>query len=66
MILLIIEQVCFTDIWLDYISLELKHKPQAVCHLHWRAVKDLDSSLVDEFTQRFALISSTGQTQADS
>ena len=48
--------------------MELTHpegKPMAVGHLHWRAVKDLDASLVDDFTQQFALLSANLVPVAD-
>ena len=45
----------FADVWLSYIELESSHergKPENIAHLHWRAVKDIDPQLVDEFRQR--------------
>jgi hypothetical protein len=48
--------------------MELTHtkgKPESVGHLHWRAVKDLDASLVEEFTRRFTIISTDHVPAAD-
>jgi len=40
-------------------ELEMHHqrgKPANIAHLHWRAVKDLNPQLVDEFNQRSAAL----------
>lgn len=49
----------FLDLWIDYVKMELTFvggKPETVGHLYWRAVKDLDANLVDEFVQNYAVI----------
>ena len=54
------------DVWLNYMQLETSHprgKRASVGHLHWRAVKDLDPQLVDEFNQRSAALYNTASVR---
>lgn len=47
------------DIWIDYIKLEMTHpqgKPENVGNLHYRAVKQLNGELNQEFITQFTLL----------
>ncbi|XP_012284127.1 U3 small nucleolar RNA-associated protein 6 homolog [Orussus abietinus] len=51
------------NVWIDYITFEMKHSdPKNVADLHSRAVKTLDSTLVDTFISKFSLL----KTDSDS
>ncbi|XP_070580841.1 U3 small nucleolar RNA-associated protein 6 homolog [Ptychodera flava] len=46
------------DIWLSYIKLEMTHpkgKTENIGKIHWRAIKELNSELTDEFMNRYIL-----------
>ncbi|XP_013395525.1 U3 small nucleolar RNA-associated protein 6 homolog [Lingula anatina] len=48
-----------TDLWLDYISLELNHckgEPENASKLHWRAMKTLDGQLTEKFIAQYTLL----------
>ena len=48
---------CPTDLWLDYIKLELNDgDPNVVSKLHWRAMKSLSGDSVEEFVTKYALL----------
>ena len=50
---------CNTDIWLNYIKLEMTHpkgKPQEAGHIHWRALKTLDGHLTEKFVTIYTLL----------
>jgi len=43
------------DVWLNYMELESMHeqgKPENIASIHWRAVRNLQPQLTDEFRQR--------------
>lgn len=46
------------DLWLSYIEFKYNLKStntQEISNIYWRALKSLDSSLVESFTQKFCL-----------
>ncbi|KAI0239823.1 hypothetical protein LSAT2_009429 [Lamellibrachia satsuma] len=48
-----------TDLWLDYIRLETRHKngsPENAGNIHWRALKALDEELVQTFVSEYTLM----------
>ena len=48
------------DLWLSFIEYKQKHasdkSPDAISNIYWKAMKQLDGPLVEEFTQKFCLI----------
>lgn len=48
---------CNIDLWLDYITIKIHSECLSdVGSIYWRAIRSLDSHLVAEFTQRYALL----------
>ena len=49
-----------SDLWLSYIDFKQKFgnnkSPDAISNIYWKAMKQLDESLADEFSQKFCLI----------
>lgn len=44
------------DLWIDYMSYkQINNKAQDIAGLYWRAMKHLNSSLIEDFTQKFCL-----------
>jgi U3 small nucleolar RNA-associated protein 6 len=44
------------DLWMNYIRYEHKtnkHDPQGVYQIYWKALKQLDENLIEDFTQKF-------------
>ena len=50
----------FSDLWLSYIDFKQKYgtnkSPDAISNIYWKAMKQLDESLADEFSQKFCLV----------
>ena len=64
-IILIISSICI-DLWLDYITIKIHSGCLCdVGSIYWRAIKSVDSHLVAEFTQRYALLDTINTLDLD-
>ena len=54
-----------SDLWMKYIELEMHScggKPELVGSLHWKATKNLQPNLLDEFNERYTMLVTSQQS----